>query len=110
MLAVVALGLASRSFHIGWGPWDKSLGDVCYAAAAFLLISLTAPNIRIALAAGLAIAFCLAIECFKLTGLPSQWDGNPVLRVIFGSTFSWRNIVCYCVGIGAMVGIRVGFD
>jgi ABC-type spermidine/putrescine transport system permease subunit II len=111
MLAVVvALGLASRSVRIGWRWWDKSLGDVSYAAAVFLLISVIVPNIRIGLAAGLAIAFCLGIECFKLTGLPRQWDGNPVLRVVFGSTFSWGNIVCYCVGVGAMVGIRVVFD
>jgi hypothetical protein len=107
---VVALGLASRSVRIGWGWWDKSLGDACYAAAVFLLISVIVPNIRIGLAAALAIGVCVAIECFKLTGLPSQWDGNPVLRVIFGSAFSWRNIVCYCVGVGAMIGIRMGFD
>jgi hypothetical protein len=110
LAVVVALGLGSRAFRIGWGLWDKSLGDVCYAAAAFLFISLIVPNIRIGLAAGLGIGFCVGIECFKLTGLPGQWDGNPVLRVVFGSTFSWGNIVCYFVGIGAMVGIRVGFD
>ena len=111
MLAiVVTLGLGSRAIRVGWGLWDKSLGDVCYAAALFLVVSLAAPRLRIAMAAGFAIAFCIGIECFKLTGLPAQWDRNPLLRVIFGSTFSWQNIVCYCLGIAAMIGFRAGFD
>jgi hypothetical protein len=111
MLAVVAgLGLASRKFPIGWFFWDKSVGDVCYAAGVFFIFSLLLSHSRRAHAAVAALGFCLAIECFKLTGWPLRWQGNPVLRIIFGSTFSWHNILCYCLGIAVMLGFETIFD
>ena len=110
-LAIVAvLGLTSRTFPIGWHLWDKSLGDLCYAAAALLIIRLAIPRFRPLASAILALGFCIAIECFKLTGLPSQWQANPILRIIFGSTFSWHNIACYFLAIAALLGLEHFFD
>jgi hypothetical protein len=105
LIAVAALALFSRRYPIGWMPWDKSLGDLCYGVAVFLLLALIAPH-RPTAHAAYAFVFCVAIECFKLTGLPKQWDAHFIPRVIFGTTFSWQNIACYALGIAAMIGIE----
>jgi hypothetical protein len=101
LLAAVFLGLFSRHHLIGHHIWDKSLGDVCYAAAVFLVLAIVL-SARIGVIASIAMLVCLAIELFKVTGLPAQWGGNPVSRVVFGTTFSLHNLVCYAVGIALM--------
>jgi hypothetical protein len=107
LLAIVAgIGFYSRLNPIGFRFWDKSTGDLCYAAGAFLLIGLIAPHLRPDKIAALALAYCIAIECFKLTGLPARWDGSPLLRVVFGSTFSMHNLICYVVTIGALLTVE----
>jgi Protein of unknown function (DUF2809) len=106
LTVVLFLGLLSRHYPIGWFLCDKSLGDLCYGAAAFLTLSVLFPRQRLEKVAVFAMLFCLAIECFKLTGLPRQWQSNAILRVIFGSTFSFQNIVCYVVAIAIMLGIE----
>jgi hypothetical protein len=40
LIAVVALGLFSRLRPIGWSLYDKSLGDILYAVAAYLALAL----------------------------------------------------------------------
>jgi len=86
--------------------WDKSLGDVAYAAAVYLVLLLLLPR-RSPLALGImAMLFCIAIECFKFTGLPNRWAASPISRVIFGTTFSWHNLACYAIAIAAILIIE----
>lgn len=107
LLAIIAgIGFYSRRHPIGFYLWDKSAGDLCYAAAAYLLIGLIAPRRRPITIAAVALAYCVAIECFKLTALPARWDGNPLLRVIFGSTFSIHNLICYVVAVAVLSAIE----
>jgi len=105
LIGVAAVGLVSRQYRIGWMAWDKWLGDLCYGAGVFLILALIFPR-RPSTVTTYAFLFCLAIECFKLTGLPEQWDGHFMLRVVFGTTFSWQNIACYAAGIAAVMGIE----
>jgi len=103
LLAIVAaIGFYSRTHPVGVWLWDKSMGDLCYAAGAFLVIGLIAPGLRPGVIAAATLAYCLAIECFKVTGLPAQWNASPLLRVIFGTTFSAHNLICYAVAIAAL--------
>lgn len=60
-------------------------------------IALKSSVLRLALAAG---AFCAAIEAFKFTGLPQAWSASIVSRLIFGTTPSLHNLVCYAAGTG----------
>jgi hypothetical protein len=106
LIVVVFLGFLSRHDPIGLFLWDKSLGDLCYGAGAFLTLSMLFPRQRPEKIALTALVLCLAVECFKLTGLPRQWQSNPILRVIFGSTFSFQNVVCYVIAIALMCGIE----
>jgi hypothetical protein len=111
LLAIIAgIGSYSRHHPVGFYLWDKSTGDLCYAAAAFLLIGIIAPSMPPIGIAMVALVYCIAIECFKLTALPAKWDGNPVLRVIFGSTFSVHNLICYVIAIAVLFGVESALE
>jgi hypothetical protein len=78
LLLAIGLGLTSRTVHVGWYVLDKSLGDALYAVAVYLGLRVLAPRLRPRWPALVAVAFCLGIELFKLTGLPAccpaqQW-------------------------------------
>ena len=96
--AVVALGVLSRLFSIGYALYDKSLGDVLYAVAAYFALSLLY-RLRPGAAAPLALVACLAVECFKLTGLPARWSNLSAVRWLLGTSFAWHNLVCYAAGV-----------
>jgi hypothetical protein len=95
----VALGLLSRLRHVGWPPWDKSLGDALYAVVAYLALSLLAPRWPLLRRAGLALAWCLAVEAFQATGLPARHDHLLAVRWLLGTTFAWHDVACYVIGI-----------
>jgi hypothetical protein len=72
MAVTVAIGLASRLYPVGWFLWDRVIGEVLYAVAAYLVwgvLLLRKPPLFIAV---LAFASCLAVELFKLTGIPAE--------------------------------------
>src|ERR1019366_7910445 len=91
----VTLALASRSWPIGWYPWDKSLGDALYAVAAYLVLRIALPALRVRTAAMVALGFCLGVEAFKFTGLPAGWSTWRLARLLLGTTPSWHNLRCY---------------
>ena len=50
----------------------------------------------------------VAIEAFQLTGVPARFaaSGNSVLKllaVVLGTTWSWRDLLGYAIGITAVV-------
>jgi hypothetical protein len=92
----------SRLWPLGWYGYDKSLGDVLYAVAAYLILALLLLRRSPALVAAAALAFCLAIETFKLTGIPAQYGQFLLARSVLGTTFSWHNLGCYLAGVGSI--------
>lgn len=72
LIAVVALGLLSRLCPIGWFLYDKSLGDILYAVAVYLVLALLF-RWRPAWVAPVALVLCLAIEAFQATGIPAHY-------------------------------------
>ena len=56
-----------------------------------------------------AIAFCFAIEAFKLTGLPLAWASWRISRLVFGTTPSLHNLLCSLAGATAAACLDVGF-
>jgi hypothetical protein len=99
LVCTLALGMLSRLFPIGWWPYDKSLGDVLYAVAAYLALALLLRRRPPVLIAALALTWCLAVESFKTTGVPARYAQLAVVRWLLGTTFSWHNIACYLVGV-----------
>jgi hypothetical protein len=105
LVLTIGLGLLSRLHPVGWSTYDKSLGDVLYAVAAYLALALVLHRRPGALIAPLALAGCLAIEGFKLTGVPVLYARFGAVRWLLGTTPSWHNVVCYALGVAAITGV-----
>lgn len=100
LLATLALGIATRRVHLGSPLWDKSAGDVLYAAAVYFAIAFALPRAAPLRAALLALGICFGIELFQLTGVPSALSrSRPWTHWILGSTFAWHDLACYAVGV-----------
>jgi hypothetical protein len=99
LAATVVLGLASRLYPVGWFLYDRVLGEVLYAVAAYLVLAMLVvrkPPLFIAL---IAFVCCLAVELFKLTGIPAQYQHVLLVRWFLGMTFSVVNLGYYFLGV-----------
>src|SRR3954454_18385406 len=99
MAVTVALGLASRLYPAGWFLWDRVLGEVLYAVAAYLALAVLffrKPPLFIAV---IAFGCCLAVELFKLTGIPAENQHVFLVRWFLGMTFSVVNLGYYFIGV-----------
>jgi len=98
LAVTVILGLASRLYPVGWYLYDRVLGEVLYAVAAYLVLAMflfRQPPLFIAV---LALVSCLAVELFKLTGIPAENQHVLLVRWFLGMTFSWVNLGYYFIG------------
>ena len=59
LAVVIVLGIISRVAPLGWSVYDKSLGDVLYAVAAYLALVILLPRMSKGLIAAVATAACL---------------------------------------------------
>ena len=98
LAVTVALGLASRLHPTGWFLWDRVLGEVLYAVAAYLVWALLLFRKPPWLIAVVAFACCLAVELFKLTGFPADNQHLFLVRWFLGMTFDAVNLVYYFAG------------
>src|SRR3954464_14636073 len=92
LAVTVALGLASRLYPVGWFLYDRVLGEVLYAVAAYLVLALLFFRTPPLFLAVLAFASCLAVELFKLTGIPAEHQHVFLVRWFLGMIFSWVNV------------------
>jgi hypothetical protein len=105
LAVTVALGLLSRLRPTGWWVYDKSLGDILYAVAAYLTLALVLSRWPRRWVAALALALCLAVETFQATGIPARYEHILVVRWLLGTTFSWHDIACYVIGVAAIAAV-----
>jgi hypothetical protein len=99
LAATVVLGLASRLHPVGWYLYDRALGEVLYAVAAYLVLAMLLMRKPPWLIAMVAFACCLAVELFKLTGIPAEYQRLLLVRWFLGMTFSWINLGYYLLGV-----------
>lgn len=99
----IAAGLGVRA--IGDGDVAKYGGVALYAVLVLWLVVLIAPRIPAATAGVLAFALSAAVELFQLTGIPARLAGDPLARLILGSTFHAPDLAWYAVGaaVGAVL-------
>jgi hypothetical protein len=103
----VALGLTSRLCPVGWWLFDKCLGDVLYAVAAYLALAVLLYRKPRGWVAVLALAGCLAVEFFQATGIPARYEHIAAVRWLVGTTFSWHDVACYVIGVVVIFGLDV---
>ncbi len=104
----IALGLASRRF----GPQIPGFvaayaGDVLWATAAYLGVTLLAPRVSLAVAAGLAGVIALGVEVSQLWK-PAWLEAIRHTRLgglVLGFDFVASDLLCYAVGV--LLGVAV---
>ena len=110
ILAVIALGLASRRFPFLFPAWlGKYPGDALWAAMVFLgyaLLKPTWPTRRLAVA---ALATSFLVEFSQLYHAPwlDAIRGNFIGHLVLGSEFSRVDLVAYVVGVAIGAGLEV---
>ena len=67
--------------------------------AAYLALAVILHRFRPVVVAPWALAACLTVECFKLTGLPARDAQLAAVRWLLGTSFAWHNLACYAVGV-----------
>jgi hypothetical protein len=92
-------GLASRLYPVGWYLYDRALGEVLYAVAAYLVLGVLLFRKPVLLIAVLAWASCLAVELFKLTGIPAEHQRLLLVRWFLGMSFAYLNLAYYFIGV-----------
>ena len=99
MAITVALGLASRLYPTGWFLWDRVLGEVLYAVAAYIVWAMFLSRKPPLVIAVVAFSSCLAVELFKLTDIPAENQHVFLVRWFLGMTFAWVNLGYYLIGV-----------
>lgn len=103
-------GLASRHFwQVLPAFLGKYPGDVLWALMVFFGLGAIFHTASSALLSVEALGFSFGIEFLKLCNAP--WLANirhtTLGHLVFGSVFSWQNLVAYAIGviIGAMIDV-----
>jgi hypothetical protein len=94
----IAVGLASRQYSVGWYFWDRIVGEILFAVAAYLVWAFILFRKSPWLIAGIAFGCCFAVELFKLTGIPAANQDVWFVRWFLGMTYATINIVYYFAG------------
>lgn len=102
VVAVIALGLASRKFpSLFPAVLGKYPGDALWAMMVFGGLAFVKPQASTAGLAVLAFAISCTVEFSQL--YQAQWlneiRGTTLGHLALGSTFSWLDIVAYAVGV-----------
>ncbi|WP_217705651.1 ribosomal maturation YjgA family protein [Peristeroidobacter soli] len=102
VVAVIALGLASRRFpSLFPAVLGKYPGDALWAMMVFVGLAFIKPRASTAGLAVLAFAISCAVEFLQLYQAPwlNAIRATTLGHLALGSTFSWGDIVAYGVGI-----------
>ena len=102
LIAVIALGLASRRFP-GLFPelLGKYPGDALWAAAVYLAWALLLPNARSIRLAGLALTAAFLVELLQLYHAPwiDAVRAYPMGHLLLGSTFNPADLAACSAGV-----------
>ena len=103
VVLTIAAGLASRKFNSYLPAFlGKYPGDAIWALMVFFGVGLLLPTASSLRVAATSIAFSVCIELLKL--IQSPWlvhlRHTTAGHLVFGSIFSWQNLIAYVIGIG----------
>lgn len=96
-LTCTVLGLGIRM--LSDAEWTVPAGDGLYAVLIYILVAVLIPSKPKALISAAALAVCVMIELFQLTGLPADLGQSwPPLRHVLGTTFGTADLLAYAGG------------
>ena len=105
LAGVVVTGLAVHGLLPDTAATDIA-GDALYAAAAYLALVVIAARLPALATGGIAAAWCVGVELFQLTGLPSVWGASfAPATLVFGTVFDGRDLVVYVVTIATLTAL-----
>jgi hypothetical protein len=97
--AVLTIGAGLGIKAITTDEVTKYAGDALYTVMVYALIVLVAPRARQPWVAAGALAFCAAVEFFKLSGVPADLARHSTAaRLVLGTTFNPPNLCWYAAG------------
>lgn len=101
VLAVIALGLASRKFpDLFPAALGKYPGDALWTMMVFFGLAVMAPRMTIARLTLWALAISYAVEFGQLYQAP--WivavRAHPLGHLVLGTAFGWMDLVAYTAG------------
>ena|SRR5688572_21745991 len=102
VVAVIALGLASREFpSLFPAIFGKYPGDALWALMVFVGLAFVRPGASTAHLSVLAFVISCAIEFSQLYQAPwlNEIRGTTIGHLVLGSTFSWSDIAAYAIGV-----------
>ena len=107
LAGTIALGLASRKIPGVLETFGKYPGDALWALAVFFGWMFLLPRKGTWSIAGIALATSCLVEVSQLYQAPwiNEIRRTMLGHLILGTTFSWWDIVAYCVGI--LVGVAI---
>jgi Protein of unknown function (DUF2809) len=99
--AVIALGLASRTWPLFPAGLGKYPGDALYALMAFCGLGVLMPRGTTGQNAVLALGFCFAVEFSQLYQAPwiKSIRATTLGHLVLGSHFGWLDLAAYAVGV-----------
>ena len=104
--AVIAAGLGVHFLLPDTAATDIA-GDALYAAAVYAFIILLIPRRHPLLVGAIALAWCVGIELFQLTGVPlAAGAAFPPARLVLGTVFDPGDLLVY----GATIVIVTATD
>lgn len=99
MASVVAAGLGVHFLLPDTAATDIA-GDALYAAAVYAFVILILPRRHPLLVGAIALAWCVGIELFQLTGIPlAAGAALPPAMLVVGTVFDPRDLVIYASAI-----------
>ncbi len=105
-LLVVAAGLVVT--RVGTGTAADLAGDALYAVLVYLVLVAVVPRWRSRTVGIVAVALCWAVELAQLSGVPADFVAWwPPARYVLGTTFGWRDLVAYAVGVAVALAVDV---
>jgi hypothetical protein len=101
----LALALAIRAAFDG--PLEQHSGTALYASMVYAGMYLVWPRVSPLVAGAGAIAFCWAVECAQLTGVPAYLSERSLLaRLALGMRFDPLDLVWYPAGVIPLVAVH----
>lgn len=102
---VLVAGLAVRAGSDG--AFAKYAGVALYAVLVHALVVVVRPRVPPLTAAGVALAWCWAVEVAQLTPGPAALaDRSTLARLVLGSTFHPPDLAWYAVGVGSALAVH----